>query len=122
MTIDVSGNFAALNIEIMRGGLWQNEVCEFIEERPGAWCIRDDEADRGFIQVRYPEPTEAQAAGEPEPEADAQPAVGGQEAEKRPVPKKPIEDPDKLFRISQVNLRHIEEDAYKVFGMRTRQL
>ncbi len=129
IVIEVRGNFAMLTIEVMRGGLWQEEVHEFIEDKPGCWCIRHPDADAGFVRRAYPDPTApgTEGAAPPTPTKGSTPTEGATATDgakrvpdRRPKPRPTIkrqEDPSTLFKISQVNLRHVEEDAYKVFGM-----
>ena len=33
-----------------------------------------------------------------------------------PAPKKPLQDPSAFFTVGEASLRHVEEDAWKVFG------
>jgi hypothetical protein len=123
--VEVHGNFATVRLTVKRAGVWQEETHEFIEDDnpPGTWCIYHEEADVEFVRFRYPAASPEGEAPAPVPTDDSS-AAG---TSLKPVPSKPpepsgtrppkpVEDPAKLFSVSQVTFRHVEENAYKVFG------
>jgi hypothetical protein len=126
-SIDVKGNFAFVTFSEKKGGAEMDRTVEWIFV-DGKWWVADKEVDSGFVRYKY-EDREMPEAPKPEPKKTTEPEKKTDETKPAPAkpdpepvkpppakPKKKLEDPDKLFRLSDPVIRHVEENAWKVVG------
>ena len=143
-SIDVKGNYAIVTYTEKHEKIEHEEKVVWIQV-DGKWWLAHDEIDAEFARHEYPEP-DADATRTEKPAKKPAPAKPGakpaadppkadppakQPPDKPPTakpptakpppakPKKPPEDPETLFRVTAPTIRHVEENAYKVFGQIT---
>jgi hypothetical protein len=121
--IEVHGNHASSTFTEKRNRTKVERTMEWVEA-DGKWWIAHEKFDKDAKRWKYPEPTAPAAAPPAEtPDPEAKPPAQdppGEKPEPAPEPSdrpKPLpEDPEKLFEIGDVTIKHVVEDAYKVMG------
>ena len=138
-SLDVKGNYAIVTYTEKHEKIEHKEEVVWIQV-DGKWWLAHDEIDAEFTRHEYPEPGAAAtktekpakkpAPAKPGAKPAADPPKGAPPVKPPPAkpptakppppkPKKPPEDPETLFRVTAPTIRHVEENAYKVFGQLT---
>jgi hypothetical protein len=123
--VEVKGNFAVATFQESLGRERFKRRMEWIEI-DGDWWMADPVADKKFARIPYSGPVakpsgkSGTAKTDPGKRPEAGTGAGGKpDGTKATTERKPLEDPENIFRMGDVTVRHVEENAYKVFGQVT---